>query len=76
MDAPLQNDTLLPARLRQPTDHTPCWPMRLAGRYLRKYKATGIEAGNSLRVLATNLQHATYVTLQPLDRYAVYAAIL
>jgi uroporphyrinogen decarboxylase len=76
MNAPLQNDTFLRACLRQPTDHTPIWLMRQAGRYLPEYKATRVQAGNSFMGLATNPQFATDVTLQPLDRFALDAAIL
>lgn len=73
--APLQNDTFLRACLRQPTEFTPLWLMRQAGRYLPEYKATRAKAG-SFMGLATNAQFATDVTLQPLDRYALDAAIL
>jgi uroporphyrinogen decarboxylase len=52
------------------------WLMRQAGRYLPEYKATRVKAGNSFMGLATNPQYATEVTLQPLDRYALDAAIL
>ena len=76
MNAPLLNDTFLRACLRQPTDHTPVWLMRQAGRYLPEYKATRVAAGNSFMGLATNPQYATDVTLQPLDRYRLDAAIL
>ena len=76
MTAPLQNDTFLRACLRQPTDHTPIWLMRQAGRYLPEYKASRLAAGNSFMGLATNPRYATEVTLQPLDRYALDAAIL
>ena len=72
----LQNDTFLRACLRQPTPYTPLWLMRQAGRYLPEYKATRVKAGNSFMGLATNVQYATEVTLQPLDRYALDAAIL
>ena len=72
---PLANDTFLRACLRQPTDYTPLWLMRQAGRYLPEYKATRARAG-SFMGLATNPQYATEVTLQPLDRYALDAAIL
>jgi uroporphyrinogen decarboxylase len=71
----LHNDTFLRACLRQPTDHTPLWLMRQAGRYLPEYKATRARAG-SFMGLATNPQYATEVTLQPLDRFALDAAIL
>jgi uroporphyrinogen decarboxylase len=72
----LANDTFLRACLRQPTDYTPVWLMRQAGRYLPEYKATRVAAGNSFMGLATNPHYATEVTLQPLDRYALDAAIL
>ena len=73
--APLQNDTFLRACLRQATDHTPVWLMRQAGRYLPEYCATRAKAG-SFMGLATNTDFATEVTLQPLDRYPLDAAIL
>jgi uroporphyrinogen decarboxylase len=73
--APLQNDTFLRACLRQATDHTPVWLMRQAGRYLPEYCATRAKAG-SFMGLATNVDYATEVTLQPLERYALDAAIL
>ena len=73
--APLKNDTFLRALLRQPTDYTPMWLMRQAGRYLPEYRATRAKAG-SFMGLATNPDFATEVTLQPLDRYALDAAIL
>ena len=73
--APLQNDTFLRACLRQATDHTPVWLMRQAGRYLPEYCATRAQAG-SFMGLATNVDYATEVTLQPLERYALDAAIL
>ena len=75
MFAPLQNDSFLRACLRQATDHTPVWLMRQAGRYLPEYRETRGKAG-SFMGLATNTQYATDVTLQPLDRYALDAAIL
>ncbi|MFM2276166.1 MAG: hypothetical protein RL211_2038 [Pseudomonadota bacterium] len=73
--APLQNDTFLRACLRQATDHTPVWLMRQAGRYLPEYRATRAKAG-SFMGLATNTDYATEVTLQPLERYPLDAAIL
>jgi uroporphyrinogen decarboxylase len=73
--APLKNDTFLRALLRQPTDYTPLWMMRQAGRYLPEYRATRQRAGSFLG-LAKNPDYATEVTLQPLDRYALDAAIL
>jgi uroporphyrinogen decarboxylase len=75
MNAPLQNDSFLRACLRQPTEHTPVWLMRQAGRYLPEYRATRAKAG-SFMGLATNTDFATEVTLQPLERYALDAAIL
>ena len=75
MFAPLQNDTFLRACLRQATDHTPIWLMRQAGRYLPEYCATRAKAG-SFMGLATNVDYATEVTLQPLERYPLDAAIL
>ena len=75
MFAPLENDTFLRACRRQPTEYTPVWLMRQAGRYLPEYCATRAQAG-SFMGLATNVGYATEVTLQPLDRYALDAAIL
>ena len=75
MPAPLQNDSFLRACLRQPTEHTPVWLMRQAGRYLPEYNATRARAG-SFMGLATNPDFATEVTLQPLARYPLDAAIL
>jgi len=75
MYLPLQNDNFLRACLRQPTDHTPIWLMRQAGRYLPEYRATREKAG-SFMGLATNTDYATEVTLQPLERYPLDAAIL
>jgi uroporphyrinogen decarboxylase len=72
---PLLNDSFLRACLRQPTPHTPVWLMRQAGRYLPEYRATRAQAG-SFMGLATNPQYATEVTLQPLERYPLDAAIL
>jgi len=72
---PLLNDTFLRALLREPTDYTPIWLMRQAGRYLPEYNATRARAGSFLG-LAKNPDYATEVTLQPLDRYPLDAAIL
>jgi uroporphyrinogen decarboxylase len=72
----LQNDCFLRACLRQPTPHTPVWLMRQAGRYLPEYKATRLKAGDSFMALATNVAYSTEVTLQPLDRFPLDAAIL
>ena len=73
--APLTNDTFLRACLGQATDHTPVWLMRQAGRYLPEYCATRAQAG-SFMGLATNVEYATEVTLQPLARYPLDASIL
>jgi len=72
---PLANDTFLRALLRQPTDYTPVWMMRQAGRYLPEYKATRKHAG-SFMALCKNPVLATEVTLQPLTRFRLDAAIL
>jgi uroporphyrinogen decarboxylase len=75
MTAPLRNDTFLRACLRQATPYTPIWLMRQAGRYLPEYRATRARAG-SFMGLATSPDFATEVTLQPLERYPLDAAIL
>jgi uroporphyrinogen decarboxylase len=75
MFAPLQNDTFLRACLRKATDYTPVWLMRQAGRYLPEYRASRAKAG-SFMGLATSPDYATEVTLQPLERYPLDAAIL
>lgn len=72
---PLHNDQFLRACLRMPTDFTPVWLMRQAGRYLPEYRATREVAG-SFMGLATNPEMACEVTLQPLRRYELDAAIL
>jgi len=72
---PLKNDTFLRALLRQPTAYTPSWLMRQAGRYLPEYCATRARAGSFLN-LCKSPQLATEVTLQPLARYNLDAAIL
>lgn len=71
----LKNDTFLRALLRQPTDYTPVWMMRQAGRYLPEYRATRQRAGSFLG-LCKNPDYATEVTLQPLDRFPLDASIL
>lgn len=71
----LQNDTLLRALLREPTDYTPVWLMRQAGRYLPEYNETRRRAGSFLG-LAKSPAFATEVTLQPLERFPLDAAIL
>ena len=71
----LKNDTFLRALMREPTSHTPIWIMRQAGRYLPEYNATRKRAGSFLG-LAKNPDYCTEVTLQPLDRFPLDAAIL
>ncbi len=71
----LKNDTFLRALLREPTDYTPLWLMRQAGRYLPEYNATRARAGDFLTLCKTP-DLATEVTLQPLARYPLDAAIL
>lgn len=71
----LKNDLLLRALLRQPTPRTPVWMMRQAGRYLPEYRRTRAQAGSFL-ALCTSPDLACEVTLQPLDRYPLDAAIL
>jgi len=71
----LKNDRFLRALLRQPTDVTPVWMMRQAGRYLPEYRATRAKAGSFMQ-LCQSPELACEVTLQPLDRYALDAAIL
>ena len=70
-----ENDTFLRALRREPTPHTPVWLMRQAGRYLPEYNVTRAKAG-SFMALATNPDLATEVTLQPLARFPLDAAIL
>lgn len=72
---PLQNDLLLRALLRQPTERTPVWMMRQAGRYLPEYRATRARAGSFLKLCMTP-ELACEVTLQPLERFPLDAAIL
>ena len=71
----LKNDRYLKALLREPVDMTPVWMMRQAGRYLPEYKATRAQAGDFMS-LCRNADLACEVTLQPLRRYALDAAIL
>ncbi|MDH5394352.1 MAG: uroporphyrinogen decarboxylase [Gammaproteobacteria bacterium] len=71
----LKNDRFIRALLKQPVDQTPVWMMRQAGRYLPEYKATRAKAGDFLTLCKTP-ELATEVTIQPLDRYPLDAAIL
>ena len=71
----LKNDRFLRALLREPVDTTPVWIMRQAGRYLPEYRATRAQAG-SFMDLCRNADLACEVTLQPLERFDLDAAIL
>jgi uroporphyrinogen decarboxylase len=71
----LKNDVFLRALLRQPVPYTPIWMMRQAGRYLPEYNETRARAG-SFMALAQNREYACEVTLQPLLRFELDAAIL
>lgn len=72
---PLINDTFLRAVMREPVEYTPVWMMRQAGRYLPEYRATRAKAG-SFMDLCKNPELACEVTLQPLERFPLDAAIL
>jgi uroporphyrinogen decarboxylase len=72
---PLSNDRFLRALLREPVDMTPVWMMRQAGRYLPEYRATRERAGSFVNLCRTP-ELACEVTLQPIDRYPLDAAIL
>ncbi|NMP33577.1 uroporphyrinogen decarboxylase [Thalassotalea sp. M1531] len=71
----LKNDTYLRALMREPVDYTPVWMMRQAGRYLPEYKETRKDAGDFMS-LCRNTELATEVTIQPLRRFPLDAAIL
>jgi len=75
MSEKLKNDLLLRALLREPTERRPIWLMRQAGRYLPEYRATRAKAGTFM-AMCTNPEIACEVTLQPIDRYPLDAAIL
>jgi uroporphyrinogen decarboxylase len=75
LPAPLKNDRFLRTLRREPVDRTPVWLMRQAGRYLPEYRATRAQAGSFL-ALAKNPELACEVTLQPLRRFPLDAAIL
>ncbi len=75
MAATLKNDLLLRALLRQPVPRTPVWIMRQAGRYLPEYREIRAKAGDFMS-LCSNPELACEVTLQPLRRYSLDAAIL
>ena len=75
MTAPLKNDCFIRALLRQPVDRTPVWMMRQAGRYLPEYRRVREQAGSFMN-LCTSPELACKVTLQPLERYRLDAAIL
>jgi uroporphyrinogen decarboxylase len=72
---PLKNDLLIRALLREPTPRRPIWLMRQAGRYLPEYRATRTRAGGFLE-MCTNPEIACEITLQPVNRYPLDAAIL
>ena len=71
----LKNDRFLRALMRQPVDRTPIWIMRQAGRYLPEYRATRSQAGDFMS-LCKNTELACEVTMQPLERFELDAAIL
>jgi len=73
--AELKNDRFLRALMREPVDVTPVWMMRQAGRYLPEYRATRAQAGDFMS-LCKNKELACEVTIQPLERYDLDAAIL
>lgn len=75
MSQTLKNDRLLRALLREPVDRPPIWIMRQAGRYLPEYRETRAQAGSFMN-LCQNPELACEVTMQPLRRFPLDAAIL
>lgn len=75
MSSALKNDTFIRALLRQPTDYTPIWLMRQAGRYLPEYREVRAQAGGFMNLCQTP-ELACEVTMQPLRRFKLDAAIL
>jgi len=75
ISTPLKNDLLLCALLREPTPRTPVWIMRQAGRYLPEYREIRARAGNFINLMSTP-ELACEVTLQPVNRFPLDAAIL
>ena len=75
MTVPLKNDVLIRSLLRQPVERTPVWIMRQAGRYLPEYRDVRAKAGDFMSV-CSNPELACEVTLQPLRRFKLDAAIL
>jgi len=75
MNSPLKNDLYLRALLRQPTDRTPLWVMRQAGRYLPEYRELRDQAGSFMN-LCSNPELACEATMQPIRRFGLDAAIL
>ena len=73
--APWYDSNFMRACRRQPVDVTPVWMMRQAGRYLPEYLRVRKQAGSFMN-LCTNPELACEVTMQPLERFPLDAAIL